>query len=905
MIRHSAQNLTKLAELIYQPLAPHIDSARDWIISPDGSLWLVPWAALPVEPDTYALERHTIRYLISGRELVTDGERAKSQQPGLALADPDFDAELKNTEPQNQNPAEPKTEDKTPPTLLAATSSRGAAPGLPTHWARLPGTASELSATLPKLERYFGASPLAYTGAEATEAAFKQSQRPRVVVLSTHGFALPDENVPAKPAGKTPAGKTPAKPAADKGRFNNPLLRCGLVLAGANRTPAERPAGSDDGILTGLEIVGTDLRGTELVVLSACETGLGELRSGEGVAGLRQAFQLAGARSVVSTLWQIPDQETAWLMTRFWENLAAGLDAAEALRDAQLLLLNQHRQLAQLAARNETAGLEKLLASRGLKTAKTPTKPESAPTAQGDNPAPGRAHPLLWAAFTLTGPPTAAGSAQPTSRAKPVAPALTPATRRCPARGACLAEVCPAIASDRAMIENGRRLAILPGGSPGLIMRFRLVRTAVLLVTALGLAATDALGQGDSPNRPTPPKPGVKSARKKTPPRTTPPVQTPVDKEALAQRVRDYISRVRELEKQGKAREAVPIARKLVEAQRELCGADAPDTASALDCLGMTLLHAEDVSAAESYLQSALDIRRKHFGENSTQTAASLNNLGLLFERRGLKSKAREYYERSLLADEAAVGPDGRATAVPLSNLGQLLSATGELVAARAYLERALSIYLSSHGEKSRNTVVALCNLGQVLDKMGEHDKARPHFNRALAIQVELTGENHPDTAMVYERIAKSCDLIGDLAGTRTNYERALSIRRKTQGESSRAIAIAYNNFARALQEEGDYAGSRQNLEQALSVYLKTVGDRHPLTATALDNLGAFYAAIGDGPRARSCFRQALAIERAQPEQNLRRISGILTGLGSSLVEEGDWRKPKPASRKRWNCPGT
>jgi len=116
------------------------------------------------------------------------------------------------------------------------------------------------------------------------------------------------------------------------------MLRSGLLFAGADRfyKGEEIPTGLDNGVLTAYEAGSMDLQGTELVVLSACETGLGEIQNGEGVFGLRRAFQEAGAESVLMTMWAVPDRETQELMTLFYERWLSGKEKPVALREAQL-----------------------------------------------------------------------------------------------------------------------------------------------------------------------------------------------------------------------------------------------------------------------------------------------------------------------------------------------------------------------------------------------------------------------------------------------------------------------------------------------------------------------------------------------------------------------------------------
>ncbi len=347
--------LAALAQKLLQPLRPHLDGKRQWLLSPDAALWLVPWAALPLDDEHYVIERHTIRYLISGRDLVRpEPKRPGGAEPPRIVADPDFDlapaaarAQLKELLPG----AEPAAELRGLSLLPSG--------GLP-RVGRLPFTAAEAEAIGPLVEKYAGAAPRVYRGEQAQEAVVKAFRTPRVLVLATHAFFLEDQE--AADTGRFGlAEERPHVALTKEGKpLENPLLRCGLLLAGCNDR-SERPAGDDDGVLTGLEVVGIDLRGTELVVLSACQTGVGTVNTGEGVAGLRQAFQLAGARAVLATLWQVHDKETMLLMTKFFAELARGRDKAEALRQAQLERIQRRRDRY------------------------------------------GAAHPFYWAAFTLTG----------------------------------------------------------------------------------------------------------------------------------------------------------------------------------------------------------------------------------------------------------------------------------------------------------------------------------------------------------------------------------------------------------------------------------------------------------------------------------------------------------------------
>jgi CHAT domain-containing protein/Tfp pilus assembly protein PilF len=310
-------------EKVMQPLRPLLGDTTHLLVSPDGTLNLIPFAALVDEQGRYMVERYSINYLTSGRDLLRLQVARESRSDPLVVAAPAFgEPEVARAGEADAPKSRPQARAGTRQGVTTATDLSSV------YFPPLGGAAEEARAI--KL-RFPKATVL--TGARATETSLKQAAAPQILHVSTHGFFLEDQ--PMKIEGTRGDGDLRAIIANVK--IENPLLRSGLALAGANLRKSE----GDDGVLTAMEAAGLNLWGTKLVVLSACDTGVGEVKTGEGVYGLRRALVLAGAETQVMSLWPVSDYVTRELMATYYDGLKRGLGRGEALRQAQLKMLRR------------------------------------------------------------------------------------------------------------------------------------------------------------------------------------------------------------------------------------------------------------------------------------------------------------------------------------------------------------------------------------------------------------------------------------------------------------------------------------------------------------------------------------------------------------------------------------
>jgi CHAT domain-containing protein len=207
------------------------------------------------------------------------------------------------------------------------------------HFDPLPGAERE-GQLIQKTVSGGGKSTIMFLKGDAQEKSLRDiSEPPEILHIATHGFFLKaDDNLRRRLLSLQRGSDTQLPPPGD-----NPLLRAGLAFAGINaNAPVLGEIDTDnDGVLTALEVLSLDLSGTRLAILSACETGLGEIHEGEGVYGLRRAFQEAGVQSVVSSLWEVSDAGTQTLMSAVYKRLLAGQTPHNALRESQIEMLRK------------------------------------------------------------------------------------------------------------------------------------------------------------------------------------------------------------------------------------------------------------------------------------------------------------------------------------------------------------------------------------------------------------------------------------------------------------------------------------------------------------------------------------------------------------------------------------
>jgi CHAT domain-containing protein len=309
----------KLYQLVWKPIEPYLKGITKIAYSPAGKLYSIAFQALPADSGKVLMDKYRLQQYTSTRQIAfRDGSNKSIIPEGITLfGNPDFSADSISLSKQKKNPAVVNK--------LLKPDTRGNA-GL---WTSLPGTAEEVKKISNLFSQYqVTAKTLTQLNASEENLKAQHEKSSQVLHIATHGFFLPMAD---------------KKEAVDINRQNNyslaqdPLMRSGLILSGGNyawsgKTPIE---GVEDGIVTAYEISQLDLSNTELVVLSACETALGDVKGSEGVFGLQRAFKMAGVKKMIVSLWQVPDKETAELMTTFYTYWMKGKTINDAFAQAQ------------------------------------------------------------------------------------------------------------------------------------------------------------------------------------------------------------------------------------------------------------------------------------------------------------------------------------------------------------------------------------------------------------------------------------------------------------------------------------------------------------------------------------------------------------------------------------------
>ncbi|TCZ71808.1 CHAT domain-containing protein [Flaviaesturariibacter aridisoli] len=314
----------RLYQLVWQPLEPYLQGAKRVYLLPGGLLNKLSFSALIGPRDSFLIDRYELHTILNIRDLESRSPTGDAFNR-VSL----FGGALYDSSSTAGGAPGPDSTEATA-RYLPGKASRAAGDA---RFRYLEGTRREVL----RIDSLLAGRSRLFVGTAASEGNFKRQSgnaAPGVLHIATHGFYFPQQQ----------GGKEAPQSTGERFRQSDqPLLRSGLVLSGVNRYwNSSAPPGTEDGILTAQEIAGLDFSEVQLVVLSACQTALGDINNTQGVYGLQRAFRMAGVPDMIISLWEVPDAETAELMTAFYSGLAAGRRPYEAFRVAQQQLKDKY-----------------------------------------------------------------------------------------------------------------------------------------------------------------------------------------------------------------------------------------------------------------------------------------------------------------------------------------------------------------------------------------------------------------------------------------------------------------------------------------------------------------------------------------------------------------------------------
>jgi CHAT domain-containing protein len=314
-------------KLVWKPLEKYVNSSSTIYFSPDGLLHKIPFAALPNKDNKLICEVYDIQQMGNTAD-VSINTKQPNLNDVLLIGGVKYEYKIDSSKKKKEFTTSVLESEE----LLGKKENRSISRN---GFEYLEGTELEIN----KIDSLLGTSKQ-LSGYEATETAFKKlsGNSPSVLHIATHGFFF------KKPKEKPKQNELLEQKNSYK-LHENPLLRSGLLFANANYAwqNGNNPYEEDDGILTALEISNLDLKNTDIVILSACETGLGDIEGSEGVYGLQRAFKMAGVKTIIMSLWPVPDAETAEFMNLFYTKWKSYNNAKKAFKETQQQMMTKYR----------------------------------------------------------------------------------------------------------------------------------------------------------------------------------------------------------------------------------------------------------------------------------------------------------------------------------------------------------------------------------------------------------------------------------------------------------------------------------------------------------------------------------------------------------------------------------